>query len=168
MLPKGGIDSRTVLGWNDVRGANFLRLGIFGGMDICMKTIRAMIAMLCVISPLLHADDTKATKVAVSDAKNHIGETAMVCGKVVASNIPKYGIGGRGKPVSLFLDQPEANPVFYFVVFGQPPDGPQEVVNAYQGKQVCVTGKIDALPSSGLPFIMAADRAQVKVDAPSH
>jgi hypothetical protein len=56
--------------------------------------------------------------------------------------------------------------VFYFVAFGAQPGGPQEVVGAYQGKRVCVTGKINETPA-GSPFIMAADRAMVQVQPES-
>ena len=38
----------------------------------------------------------------------------------------------------------------------------RKFVSAYQGKRVCVTGKINEAPGGG-PFIMAADRTQVQV-----
>lgn len=101
-----------------------------------------------------------------ADSKNHLGETAVVCGKVVDAKVLKYGIAGHGKPVSFFLDQPEANPMFYFIAFGAQPGGPQEVIAAYQGKNVCVTGKISEAASGG-PFIMAADRSQIKTQPES-
>jgi hypothetical protein len=52
--------------------------------------------------------------------------------------------------------------MFYFLTFGTDAGGPQEAIAAYQGKRVCVTGKI-TIASSGAPFIMAADRAQIKI-----
>jgi hypothetical protein len=104
-------------------------------------------------------------RVSPADAKNHIGEQAVVCGKVVGTKIPKYGLSGHGKPVTFDLDQPEPNPVFYFLAFGSESGGPQEAVTAYQGKRVCVTGKIDSPPSGGTPFILAGDRAQIKPEA---
>lgn len=103
-------------------------------------------------------------RVAPTDAKNHIGDTATVCGKVVDTKVPKYGIAGHGKPVSFDLDQAEPNPIFYFVAFAPPPAGPEEVIAAYKDKRVCVTGKITHLPAGGAPFIMAADRSQIKPD----
>jgi hypothetical protein len=103
-------------------------------------------------------------RVAPADAKNHIGDTATVCGKVVDTKVPKYGIAGHGKPVSFDLDQAEPNPIFYFVAFAPPPAGPEEVIAAYKDKKVCVTGKITHLPAGGAPFIMASDRAQIKPD----
>jgi len=102
-------------------------------------------------------------QVTPADAKNHTGETVTVCGKVVDSKINKYGIPDHGKPVMFDLDQPEPDPVFYFVTFGSKAGGPDEAIAAYKGKSVCVTGKITL--ASGRPYIMAADRTSIKVKA---
>jgi hypothetical protein len=101
--------------------------------------------------------------VAPADAKDHVGEVAMVCGKVVDTKIAKYGLAGYGKPVLFDLDQPEPDPVFYFVSFGSKGGGPDEVIAAYKGKSVCVTGKITL--ASGRPYIMANDRTKIKPQA---
>ena len=121
--------------------------------------------MMCVtaLAPFAGAQNAAPTRVAPADAKNHVGETAMVCGKVVDTTTSKYGIAGHGKPVTFDLDQPEPNPVFYFVAFGTEAGGPQEVIAAYKGKRVCVTGKITM--TNGAPFILAPDRTQIKVQA---
>jgi len=97
--------------------------------------------------------------------KKHAGETVTVCGKVVDTKIPKYGLAGRGKPVTFDLDQPEPKPVFFFVAFGSHEGGPKEAVAAYQGKRVCVTGKIETTAEPAVPFIMAADRSQINPQA---
>ncbi len=130
-----------------------------------MTTIRTLIVTLCVtgLSPLAFAQSATPPRINPSDAKNHIGETVAICGKVVDSKVSKYGIGGHGKPVTFDLDQPEPNPVFYFVTFGSQTGGPQEAIAAYQGKRLCVTGKITTSASG--PFIMAADRSQIKPQA---
>ena len=129
--------------------------------------MKTLIITLCIagLLPFALAEDTTPKLVNPADAKTHIGDTATVCGKVVGSTVSKYGIAGRGKPVSFYLDEKEPNPVFYFVAFGTKPDGPQEAIDAYNGKQVCVTGKIELMPSGGVPFIMAKDRSQVKPQA---
>jgi hypothetical protein len=130
-----------------------------------MTNMKTLIVMLCVagLSALAFAQSAPSApppRVAPSDAKTHIGETVTVCGKVVDTKIPKYGLAGHGKPVSFDLDQPEPHPVFYFVAFGAL-GVPEEVVTAYKDKSVCVTGKI-SMPAAGTPFIMAADRSQIK------
>ena len=127
--------------------------------------MKTPIITLCIagLLPLVLAQSSTPPRITASDAKNHIGETVVVCGKVVDAKVSKYGIAGRGKPVSFDLDQPEPSPVFYFVAFGSQAGGAQEVIDAYQGKLVCVTGKITEA-SSG-PFILAADRSQIQPQA---
>jgi hypothetical protein len=130
-----------------------------------MTNMKTLIVMMCMtgLSPLAFAQSATPPRITASEAKKHPGETVTVCGKVVDTKIPKYGLAGRGKPVTFDLDQPEPNPVFYFVTFGSKPEGPKEAVAAYQGKRVCVTGEINM--SAAVPFIMAADRAQIKPQA---
>jgi hypothetical protein len=103
-----------------------------------------------------------AKPISPADAKNHIGENAIVCGKVVDAKVPKYGIAGRGKPIVFNLDQADPNPIFFFTAFGTEEGGPKEVIEAYKGKDVCVTGVI-VHPSAGPPCIFVSDRSAVKV-----
>jgi len=124
---------------------------------------KTLIAVMCLMACVAVAQNAQPPHVAPVDTKNHIGETATVCGKVVDATISKYGIGGRGKPVTFDIDQPQPNQVFYFVAFGTQAGGPDEAVSAYQGKHVCVTGKISSAASG--PYILAADRSQIKTDA---
>jgi hypothetical protein len=135
--------------------------------DWNMTNMNALIVMMCMtgLSPLAFAQSATPPRIAASEAKKHAGETVTVCGKVVDTKIPKYGLAGRGKPVTFDLDQPEPKPVFFFVAFGSHEGGPKEAVAAYQGKRVCVTGKIETTAEPALPFIMAADRSQIKPQA---
>jgi len=119
------------------------------------------------LSALALAQDTKPSRINPVDAKGHVGETATVCGKVVDNQVSKTALAGYGRPVSFYLDQPATpNPVFYFIAFGVKAQSgvTQEVVQAYNGKRVCVTGKIEA-QAGGPPFILAADRSQIKPEA---
>jgi hypothetical protein len=100
-------------------------------------------------------------QVVPTDAKNHIGQTVTVCGKVADAKVNKYGIAGRGKPVLFYIDQPEATADFYFIAFGTKEGGPDEVTAAYNGKSLCVTGKVAA--ASGQPYIAVTDRSTIKV-----
>jgi hypothetical protein len=88
-----------------------------------------------------------------------------VCGKVVDTRVSRYGLPNHGKPVTFDLEQPEPNPVFYFVTFGTQPEGPQEALAAYRGKSVCVTGKIAV--QAAVPYILATDRSKIKPEAES-
>jgi hypothetical protein len=125
--------------------------------------MKILICIVCTmgLSALTFAQDKKPLHINPIDAKSHIGQEVTVCGKVVDTKVPKYGIAGHGKPVSFDLDQPAPNPVFFFVAFGEQPAGPKEVVDAYNGKRVCVTGKVEA-QAGGVPFILATDRSQIK------
>jgi hypothetical protein len=129
-----------------------------------MTTGKTVIFTMCITGLLSLASAQSATppRISASDAKNHTGETATVCGKVVDTKISKYALAGRGKPVNLDLDQPEPHPVFFFVTFGsQGGANPEEAQAAYQGKSVCATGKIAVV--GAVPYMMAVDRAQIKV-----
>jgi hypothetical protein len=131
-----------------------------------MTIIRTLIVMMCmtVVSALAFAQSAPPPpRITPAEAKSRAGDTVTVCGKVVDTKVSRYGLAGRGKPVTFDLDQPEPNPVFYFVTFGT--TGPEEAIAAYKGKSVCVTGKITV--QAGVPYIMAADRAQIKVPAES-
>jgi hypothetical protein len=132
-----------------------------------MTMMRTLVFTVCIVGLTLFAaaQNTTPPRIASSDAKNYIGQSAMVCGKVVETKITKYGLAGHGKPVSFYIDQPETSSVFYFIAFGSKPDGPQEAVAAYEGKQICVSGQISQV--SGKTFIMASDRSQIKVDTPA-
>jgi len=131
-----------------------------------MTIIRTLIVMMCmtVVSALAFAQGAPPPpRITPTEAKSRAGDTVTVCGKVVDTKVSRYGLAGRGKPVTFDLDQPEPNPVFYFVTFGT--TGPEEAIAAYKGKSVCVTGKITV--QAGVPYIMAADRTQIKVPAES-
>jgi hypothetical protein len=121
------------------------------------------------LSALALAQDTKPARINPADAKGQVGQNATVCGRVVDNEVSKNGLGGYGRPVSFYLDQPrKPNPVFYFIAFGVKAQAgvTQEVVQAYDGKRVCVTGKIET-QAGGTPFILAADRSQIKPEASS-
>ncbi|MGD0599690.1 MAG: hypothetical protein ABR988_07700 [Terriglobales bacterium] len=131
-----------------------------------MTIIRTLIVMMfmTVVSALAFAQSAPPPpRITPTEAKSRAGDTVTVCGKVVDTKVSRYGLAGRGKPVTFDLDQPEPNPVFYFVTFGT--TGPEEAIAAYKGKSVCVTGKVTV--QAGVPYIMADDRSRIKLQAES-
>jgi len=98
-------------------------------------------------------------KLSPAEAKDHIGETASVCGTVAST---RYAPSTRGQPTFLNLDRPYPNQIFTVLIWGKNRSkfGTPEV--DYRGKQVCVTGKITEY--RGVPEIAADDPKQIKTD----
>jgi DNA/RNA endonuclease YhcR with UshA esterase domain len=92
-----------------------------------------------------------------SEAKEHIGEVATVCGNVVST---RYAASTKGKPTFLNLDKPYPNQIFTIVIWGSDRDkfGKPEV--EYNDKRICVTGKIAEY--RGKLEIVADDPKQIK------
>src|SRR5713226_4555303 len=79
------------------------------------------------------------TSLSATDAKNHIGEKATVCGEVAST---RYSARSRGNPTFINLDKPYPNEIFTVVIWGSNRSkfGRPEV--DYSEKRICVTGKI--------------------------
>ncbi len=77
-------------------------------------------------------------KLSANDSKNHIGESATVCGSVVST---RYAASTKGQPTFLNLDKPYPNHVFTVL------------------KRICVTGKITEY--KGAPEIVVDDPGQI-------
>jgi hypothetical protein len=127
-----------------------------------MKNL-VLLACLTMLLPLTLAEVKPPQRITAAEAKDHDGEVVMVCGKAVESKLSKYAIPGRGKTVTFDLDQPEPNPVFYFVAFGSDAAKLKKIQETYQGQQVCVTGKITKFHD--VPYIMVTEASQLKVQA---
>jgi hypothetical protein len=128
-----------------------------------MTNSKTLIVMMCIagLLPLAAAQSATPPRITSAEAKNHAGETVIVCGKVVDSRISRYGLAGHGKPVTFYLDESEPHAAFSFVTFGSDSGtNPEEAQAAYQDKRVCVTGKITM---ATVPYIMAVDRSRIKV-----
>jgi hypothetical protein len=99
-------------------------------------------------------------KYSTSEAKEHYGETATVCGDVVST---RYADTTKGQPTFLNLDKQYPNQVFTVVIWGtnRSKFGTPEI--DYKGKRICVSGKITAY--AGLPEIVADELKQIKIDS---
>jgi hypothetical protein len=64
------------------------------------------------------------------------------------------------------MEEPAAHAVFYFIEFVPGPEATDQPRPDYNGKRMCVSGKISASPT-GVPFIMALKHSQVKPEAPT-
>jgi hypothetical protein len=92
------------------------------------------------------------------EAKNHVGEKATVCGKVVGIH---FVSSGKGQPTFIHFDEPYPDQIFTLVIWGsdRPKFGrPEEI---YRDRDLCVTGKITLY--LGIPEIVATAPSQVQV-----
>jgi len=99
-------------------------------------------------------------KLSASEAKNHFGETATVCGDVVSA---RFASTSNGEPTFLNFDKSYPNQVFTVVIWGDSRSKFGKPEEDFQGKHVCVTGKITAY--AGLPEIVATDPKQMTVES---
>lgn len=95
---------------------------------------------------------------AASQAKDHIGETATVCGKVVST---RYSASSRGRPTFLNLDKPYPNQVFTVVIWGENRAKFGRPEKDYKDKEICVTGKIESY--RGKPQNVVSELDQIKL-----
>ena len=101
-----------------------------------------------------------AENITAYEAKNHIGETATVCG-IVAST--KYAASSRGQPTFINLDKSYPNQIFTVLIWGsdRPKFGKTE--ETYRGKSVCVTGKVKDF--RGVVEIIAYEPDQINIQS---
>ena len=92
------------------------------------------------------------------EAKNHVGEKATVCGRVVGIH---FVSSGKGQPTFVHFDEQYPNQVFTLVIWGsdRPKFGRPE--DLYRNKDLCVTGKITSYLE--VPEIVASNPNQVQV-----
>src|SRR5262249_28611718 len=120
-----------------------------GVTTILQRLLVSLIAMLW-------ASSAPAANLSSGDASSHVGEIATVCG-VVAST--KYSTRSQSQPTFLDLDKPYPEEPFTVVIFGidRAKFGQPEVT--FQGKRVCVTGKIELY--KGKPEVIVHDPSQI-------
>jgi hypothetical protein len=113
----------------------------------------ALIVILLAIS-IAHAQKPLTT----TEAKDHIGEKATVCGDVASAH---YAAATRGNPTFINLDKAYPGQVFTVLIWGSDRLKFGDPEEAYRGKRICVTGKVTAY--KGVPEIVAYTRSQIKV-----
>jgi hypothetical protein len=115
---------------------------------------RVLIAVLLLCSAFASAESS----ISAREAKNHVGQTATVCGPVAGTH---YAARSRGTPTFINLDQAYPNQIFTIVIWGsdRPKFGDPEAM--YGGKQICVTGTITLY--RGVAETTANDPTQIKV-----
>ena len=124
-----------------------------------MQNIRA--AMILLAAAVTVAAQQTGT-ITAAEAKDHVGERATVCGQVVSTHLAARS---RGTPTFINLDKPYPNQIFTIVIWGSDRAKFGNPEQAYQGKQVCVTGTISSY--RGVAEVVARDPSQLKIRAGS-
>jgi hypothetical protein len=93
-----------------------------------------------------------------AEAKDHVGENATVCGKVVST---RFADRSRGQPTFLNLDEPYPNQIFTIVIWGSDRAKFGDPETKYREKQVCASGKNTSY--RGVPEIAAHEPSQIEI-----
>ena len=96
-------------------------------------------------------------KYSASEAKQHIGETASVCGNVASAH---YAPRTKGRPAFLNLDEAYPKQIFTILIWGSARSNCGEPESRYANKKVCVTGVIK--DSRGSPRLSPSSQARSK------
>jgi micrococcal nuclease len=88
------------------------------------------------------------TSISAAEAAKHIGEKAIVCGKVASTH---YAARTRGEPTFINLDKPYPNQIFTVLIWGSDRSKFGDPEEMYWNKHICVTGK-NTRPVPGLPL----------------
>lgn len=101
-----------------------------------LARIIASLLLLSLLSTLSFA----AASISASEAKNHAGENATVCGQVASTH---YAATSKGQPTFLNIDQPYPNQIFTILIWGSDRAKFGAPEATYRGKRVCVTGLVE-------------------------
>jgi hypothetical protein len=93
-----------------------------------------------------------------SEAKDHVGETATVCGLVASTH---YAASSRRQPTFLNLDAAYPSQIFTIVIWGSDRTKFGRPEAEYNNKRVCITGKISEY--KGVAEVIATEPSQIKV-----
>lgn len=120
-----------------------------------MRKARAILALSFAL--FLVPSDQAQKKITALEAKDHINESATVCGNVVSA---RFSASTKGQPTFLNLEKPYPNQIFTVVIWGSDRAKFGTPETEYKGKRICVTGKIENF--RGVPEIVASDPQQIK------
>lgn len=126
-----------------------------------MKRRIGLASCFCLWFAVAFAETPKAATISAAEAKNHVGENATVCGKVVSSRISKYGVGQQGRPITFDMDAAPPHRVFTFVSLNPDANSLEQTRNFYTGKRVCVSGTINKVGVT--PQMLVKEPSQIKV-----
>lgn len=99
-----------------------------------------------------------------SEAIDHVGEYATVCGTVASS---KYALKSKGSPTFLNLDEPYPDQVFTALIWGADRDDFVEAPEKlYEGKAICVEGLISTYRKKAQIIVSSPEQITLMEKAP--
>ncbi len=121
-----------------------------------MKSPRSLITACFLFFLLAVTADAQTNKITAAEAKDHVGETRTVCGKVVSTH---YAAGSKGQPTFLNLDEPYPKEDFTILIWGSDRAKFGTPETKYRDARVCITGKITTHREK--PEIIATEPSQI-------
>jgi len=112
-------------------------------------------AVVAVIVPFLCVL-VSASTLTTSQAANHVGENATVCGVVSGVHT---AMRSRGRPTFVNLDKSYPNQVFTILIWIEDLRKFSPAPQIWDGKRVCATGTISSY--RGVPEIVAREKGQI-------
>jgi hypothetical protein len=122
-----------------------------------MRNLRLVFVVLFSLFAVLAAH-SKTKRITASEAKDHIGERATVCGQVATT---RYADRTKGQPTFLNLDAAYPNQLFTIVIWRSDRAKFGEPEKRYRHTRVCATGMIKSY--RGIPEIDAHDPSDIEI-----
>src|ERR1700739_2304586 len=121
-----------------------------------MKSPRSLTAACFFFVLLAFNTAAQTNKITATEAKDHVGESRTVCGKVVSTH---FASQSKGEPTFLNLDEPYPKEVFTILFWGSDRAKFGAPETKYKDAGVCVTGKITSHREK--PEIIATEPSQI-------
>jgi len=116
-------------------------------------------ALLLIASfALPYITQAQTAHLTAAEAKNHVGETATVCGRVASAHFAEKT---KGLPTFMNLDMPYPHQIFTIVIWGTDRLKFGNPERAYRDKNVCVSGKITS--HREIPEIVINTPGQIQI-----
>jgi len=122
-----------------------------------MRIARAALPLIFCVATCLVAQ-AQTGRLTAAEAKNHVGETATVCGRVASIHFAEKA---RGLPTFLNLDRPYPDQTFAIVIWGTDRLKFGNPERTYRDKNVCVSGKITR--HRGVPEITVTKPSEIVI-----
>ena len=121
-----------------------------------MKSPRSLITACFLFFLFAFSTAAQTTKITAAEAKDHVGETRTVCGKVASTH---FASKSKGDPTFLNLDEPYPKEVFTILIWGSDRAKFGTPETKYKDARGCVTGKVTSF--RGKPEIIATEPSQI-------